>query len=378
MKDEGRDPSSLRPSSVRLLLIGGGHSHLFVLEDFARRPPAGVELIVVAPSPLATYSGMVPGVLGGQYQLRAAQIDVRRLVERAGGRFVAARVTALDPRQRSLVLDDGSRVPYALASFDIGSRTAPLPTDPGAPLVAIKPMEPAIAALDAVLASRPGARAVVIGAGAAGCEIALALAARLRRGGGAVTVCDRAARPLPEFAPRAAVLIERAFADAGVTWLAERTVSTLAADGVRFTDGTLVPAELIVTAAGAVGGELFAEAGLAVDERGFLLVDETLRCRGYPEIFAAGDCATLAARRALPKSGVYAVRQGPLLAANLRAALRAVPLQPFRPQPRALALLNTADGRAIATYGALAAHGRWAMRLKDWIDRRFIRRFDQG
>jgi len=376
MKDEGGGSSPLRPSSPRLLLIGGGHSHLFVLEDFARRPPPGVELIVVAPSPLATYSGMVPGVLGGRYRLRQAQIDIRRLTERAGGRFVTARVTALDPRQRSLSLDDGSRLTYALASFDIGSRTAPVPTEAGAPLVPIKPMEPALDALDSLLASRPGARAVVVGAGAAGCEVALALAARLRRGGGSVTVCDRNPRPVPELAPRTAAVIERAFAAAGVTWLAARTVSTLTADGVRFADGRLVPAALIVTAAGAVGGELFADAGLAVDERGFLLVDETLRCLQHPEIFAAGDCATLAARRALPKSGVYAVRQGPLLAANLRAALRDAPLRPFRPQPRTLALLNTADGRAILSYGALAAHGRWAMRLKDWIDRRFIRRFD--
>ncbi len=363
------------PRRPVLLLVGGGHSHLFVLEAFARQPAADVDLVCVAPTPLVTYSGMVPGVLGGRYPLRDAQIDLRRLTGRAHGRFVAARATALDPRQRMLVLSDGSRWSYDHASFDIGSRTAPIPTAPDAPLVAIKPIDAAVAAIDTALAARPDARAVVVGAGAGGCEVALALAARLRRG--SVTACDRASHPLPGFAPRAVHLMQRAFAGADVTWAGGQAVSALTAEGVHLDDDTVLPAELIVTAAGAVASSLFSDAALPVDGRGFLLVDETLRCRTHPEIFAAGDCATIDGTAEVPKSGVYAVRQGPILAANLRAALRGASPRPFRPQTRALALLNTADGRAILNYGPLAIHARWAMHLKDRIDRRFVRRFDQ-
>ena len=358
-----------------LLLVGGGHSHLFVLEALARHPEPGIELIVVAPAPLATYSGMVPGVLGGRHPLRAAQIDLRRLAERAGGRFIAASAVAVDPRRRQVTLSDGSSLSYTLVSFDVGSRTAPIPADADAPLIAIKPMDAAVAAIERATGSNAAAQAVVVGAGAGGCEIALALAARMR-GRGSVTICDRTPRPLPELAPRAASLVERAFAAAGVTWVGGRDAATLRADGVHLDDGTLLPADVIVAAAGAIGIELFAAAGLAVDRRGFLLVDDTLRSRVHPAIFAAGDCATLESAPALPKSGVYAVRQGPVLAANLRAALRNAPLQAFRPQPRTLALLNTADGRAILTYGIVALHSRLAWHLKDWIDRRFIRRFD--
>lgn len=363
---------------TRLLLVGGGHSHLFVLEAFARRPLADVALVLVDPSPLAIYSGMVPGVLAGQYPLRAAQIDLRRLAARAGAELVAARVAALDAGARAVALSDGTRLRYDLASFDIGARAADLaPAAAAAPLVPIKPIEPAVAAIETLLAARPGAHAVVVGAGAAGCEVALALRARLRGGGGTVTLCDRVPRPLPGFAPRAVALVERALAEAGVTWRGDHAVVAVDADGLRLADGSRLRAELIVGAGGASGAPLFAAAGLAVDERGFLLVDDTLRCATHGEVFAAGDCATLASRPGLPKAGVFAVRQGPVLAANLRAALRGEPLRPFRAQPRALALLNTADGNAILAYGAAAARGRWVWRLKDWIDRRFVRRFDR-
>ncbi|MBX3027957.1 FAD-dependent oxidoreductase [bacterium] len=359
---------------MRLLLVGSGHSHLFVLEALARQRVVGLDLTLVAPSPLATYSGMVPGVLNRQYPLRAAQIDVRRLAARAGGRFVAGRAAALDADARAVALADGVRHDYDVVSFDIGSQVAPIAADAGAPLVAIKPMDAALAALEAALAARPSAHAVVIGGGAAGCELALALAARLRPGGGRVTVCDPAPRPLPGLGARAAAAIQAAFAAAGIRWVGGQAATRVSPTAAHLADGSALEADLVVAAAGAVGDGLFAAAGLAVDERRFLRVDATLRCPARPEVFAAGDCAT--PPTPTPKSGVYAVRQGPLLAANLRAALAGGTPRPFRPQRHALALLNTADGRALLSYAGLAARGRWAWRLKDWIDRRFVARFD--
>lgn len=362
---------------MRLLLIGAGHSHLFVLEAFAARPEPHVALTLVTPQALTTYSGMVPGVLGGAYAAREAQIDARRLAERAGARFVAARAAAVDPAARRLTLSDGGTLDFDLASFDIGARGAAIaPADPAAPLVPIKPIDAALAAIESALAARPSGRALVIGAGAGGCEVALALAARLAGRPGAVTLVDRAAAPLPDMARRASRLMARALAAAGVAWRGAIEIAALEAGGARLRGGESLPADLIVAAAGVEAQPLFAAAGLPVDGRGFLLVDDSLRCLAAPAIFAAGDTATLAAHPRLPKSGVHAVRQGPLLAANLRAALRGEPLLPYRPRRRTLALLNTADRRAILAWGPLALHAGWAWHLKDRIDRAFIRRFD--
>jgi len=366
-------------SVLNLVLVGGGHSHLFVLEAFAARPDPGVRLTLVSPSPLTTYSGMLPGVIGGQYQMRQAQIDVARLAARAGAAFVMAAVAGIDTAARALALAGGGSLVYDLVSFDIGAPPAPLPdVDAAAPLVALKPFTTATAAIDAALAAARPCRAVIVGGGAAGAELAWALAARLRRrAGSTLTVCDRTAEPLAGRAPATRRRVLRAFAAAAIAWRGGVEVAAIAADAVRLRGGDALPAELIINASGATGPALFASTTLPLDRRGFLRVGDDLRCGVCPELFASGDCAVPVSHPQLPRAGVYAVRQGPLLAHNLRAALRDAPLRPFRPRQRVLALLNTADARAILSYGPLAWHGRAAWWAKDAIDRRFVARFDR-
>jgi len=149
---------------------------------------------------------------------------------------------------------------------------------------------------------------------------------------------------------------------------------------VRLSGGTELPYDTVVWATGASAPEIFRASGLETDHAGFLLVDSTLRSVTDPAIFAAGDAATLRRFPATPKSGVYAVRQGPILARNLVLALAggaSERYQSYRPQPRSLVLINTGDGRAILSYGSIALTGRWVMRLKDRIDRGFMRRFQR-
>jgi selenide, water dikinase len=365
-----------------LVLAGGGHAHVHVLKSLAMRPEPALRLTVVSPYSYATYSGMVPGVLSGQYRLREAQIDVRALAARAGATFLADRVASIDPQQRIIHLQQRPPLSYDLLSLDIGSQpSAADRVAADAPASMVKPIEVAAQEIEAALvrpAAPEGRRAVVVGAGAGGCEVAFALAARLRAAGaGAVTVCDRADRPLVTRHPRTSSAVLRAFAAHGIHFLAEVVVVRVDAHGVRLADGRVLPASLVVWATGAAGPELLARSGLPVDERGFLRVGDDLRCTEYPQIFAAGDCATLRSYAALPKAGVYAVRQGPRLAANLRAVAHDSRLRPFRPQRDFLALLNTGDGRAIFSRGALAFRSRLVWRLKDFIDRRFIRLYER-
>ncbi len=106
-----------------------------------------------------------------------------------------------------------------------------------------------------------------------------------------------------------------------------------------------------------------------------MLVRPTLASTGDDAVFATGDCAELIGQR-LDKAGVYAVRQGPVLAENLRRRIRGEPLMAYRPQARALAILSTGDGRAVASWGdRFAVEGRWVWWWKDWIDRRFVEGF---
>jgi selenide, water dikinase len=361
-----------------LVLVGGGHSHALVLDSLATHGHADLRLTLISPARYSLYSGMVPGVIAGQYHLREAQFDIATLAERVGASFVQGSALRVDAESRLLELSDRSRLPYDLVSFDIGTQPKlETPVDDGAPLISARPVGPAIAQLEAVLGGpSDGRRIVVIGAGAAGTEIACTIATRVRSASGAtITVCDQVGRPLAAHGARAAALVERTFAERGIRFVGGTAVERVTRRGVRLVDQREVPADLVVWAAGGGAPPIFADSGLPVDARGYLLIGADLRSPRHAEIFAAGDCATLTTHPALPKAGVYAVRQAPVLAHNLRAAARGEGLQHYRPQRRALALLNMGDGRAILTYGRWAWRSRWAWWLKDRIDRRFVAQF---
>ena len=366
-------------ADAELVLVGAGHAHVEVLRAFAMQPPERARLTVISPESYATYSGMVPGYLAGQYQLREAQIDARALAARARARFLAARVTSVDSRARILHLDRHPDLAYDLVSFDIGSRPALAERiRDRSRTVEVKPIEVAARDLTAALAQPASGprRIVVVGAGPGGVEVAFAVAARLRdENGGSVVLCDRAHQPVAGRAAATVKAVLRALDRAAIEFIGNTEVESVEGDGVHLGDGRVLAADLVVWATGAAAPELFAGGDLERDRRGFLLVDEFLRSTTAPNIFGAGDCVAMQSHPDLPKAGVYAVREGPLLTANLRATLAGRRLAAFKPQSGFLSLLNTGDGRAILSYGSLALQSRAAWRLKDWIDRRFIERF---
>ena len=114
------------------------------------------------------------------------------------------------------------------------------------------------------------------------------------------------------------------------------------------------------------------ESGLPVDEGGFVRVRPTFQVEGDDRLFAVGDCASLSG---MQKAGVYAVRGAPILAENLRRVMAGRRLRVYRPQRGFLSLLNFGDGTAAGAWRGIGFEGRWAMRLKDRIDRRFVERY---
>jgi pyridine nucleotide-disulfide oxidoreductase family protein len=353
-----------------LLLVGAGHAHAQVLLDGARAPLAGVEVTVVSPGAFAPYSGMVPGWLAGVYRFDEIGIDFAALARAAGARFVAGEVVTLDAARREVTLADGARLGYDVLSLNIGSTLRPPPID-GATVLPLRPLARLREGYDAVLAelATTDRRLAVtaVGGGAAGVESVLAVVARLRaqRPDRPITarLVTRSADLLPDMAPGAARRVRAALGRAGVRIEC----------GTPFDPATVVPGELVLWATGAQAHAWPAASALACDAAGFVRIDSHLRSISHPEVHAVGDCATWVPP--LPKAGVYAVRMGPILVHNLRAALGAGVPRSYVPQRRYLALLATADGRAVAAWGRWSAEGAWAWRWKDRIDRRFVRRF---
>ncbi len=366
----------------RLVLAGLGHAHLFVLEAIEQGTFPRCEVIVCTAEPMHVYSGMVPGWLGGLYELPDLTVNVAALCARVGATLLPHHVTALDPSARTLTLDDGRLVPYDVCSLAVGSLPAGMDIDGvrkhAVPLKPLQNVERIIARLDTLAAS--GGHVVVVGGGLAGVEMALASRARLAEMAGgdrvAMSIVTRDDTLFSERGERLANRLKDVCAHAAIAVRLNADVERVTASAVSLRDGSALPSDLTIWATGPAAPSWLAQSGVPTDQRGFLLVDDHLRVVSTMDVFAAGDCATLASARATPKAGVYAVRMGPQLATVLGDAISGrAPSVTFQPQSRWLALVNTGDGRAIASWGWLSAHGAWAMRLKDRIDRQFVARF---
>jgi NADH dehydrogenase FAD-containing subunit len=362
----------------RVVLLGAGHAHLHVIARAAALVRRGATVVVVAPGDF-WYSGLATGVLAGQYEPALDVVDVGALLARAGGRFVRGAAVAVDHAARQVLLASGETLAYDLLSLDVGSEVA-VDVLPGAArhALAVKPLSNLVRLRQELEARwRSGERVyvVVVGGGNSGVEVAAAiqqLAVR-RRGAVAVTLLAEADRLLPGIRPATATRVARELERRGVRCATGTRVTAIEADRARTASGGEHPFDLLVLATGLVPVPLLRRSGLQTDGAGALLVDATLRSVADPTVFGAGDCIAFAGR-ALPHIGVHAVKQAPVLLHNLLAALAGRPPRRYRPQRRALLILNLGDGTGLATWGGLAWRGRAAFWVKDRIDRRWLER----
>jgi pyridine nucleotide-disulfide oxidoreductase family protein len=369
-------------SRQRLLLVGGGHSHLFVLEALRRRAPEWRERLDVAmvSRELETpYSGMLPGLVAGHYRHKEAHVDLAPLAAAAGVELVRGSIVALDPDARMAVDAQGGQWHFDIASLDIGS-TPPLSQVPGAAehALGVKPVDAFLQAWRA-FQSRAGelvrpVHIVVVGGGAGGVELALALAHRMggrsdRVGWSLVT----RGKLLPGYPPAAARRMARHLAAAGIALRSDTEVARVEEGMLHFADGGTAAFDALLWATGAGAQGWVAQSGLACID-GFVHIDSHLRSVSHPQVFAAGDIATdpLQPRA---KAGVYAVRQGPVLADNLLRTVAGQPLAAYLAQRGHLSLVSTGGRHALASWRGLTWEGDWVWRWKDAIDRRFMQRF---
>jgi selenide, water dikinase len=367
-----------------LVLLGPGHTNAHVLRMWRMSPIAHVRLTCVSDFPIATYSGMLPGTLAGIYQPERMRIDLVRLCAAAGARLLVAEATGLDLARRELMLQDRPPVTFDALSIGIGSVPQGSLGTQADEVLPIKPMQNFIARLDkrlAVVRRSATERTIelaVVGAGAGGVEIAFCLPGHLEwhwpelryR----IALIDSGDEILPGANNKAISLARRELARRGVELLLERRVSDVTDGQLRFADGTTRSVDVAIWATGAAAPPLLAKLGLPLDDRGFLLTRPSLDSLADARVFAVGDCG-VCLERPHPKAGVHAVRQGPVLWDNVRRLFAGQPLTDYRPQRRFLSLMATGDRRAILSRGGFAFHAAWCWKLKDYIDGRFMDKY---
>ena len=371
------------------MLVGGGHAHVGVLRRFAMKPEPGVRITLISRSSQTPYSGMLPGYIEGLYRWDEVHIDLDRLCRFAQARLLRAEVLGIDRVSRQVLLADRPPIAYDLLSLNIGST----PRGEGVPgaaehAIGVKPIDGFnsrwLELLERV-SNRPGRVSIaIVGAGAAGVELAFAVRERLsaqlralgRRGDAPqIVLYGSDPRVLPTHASTVRRRVVRLLAASGIDVRTGAPVTAVDAGRLQW-QGEWVAHDEIVWVTQAGGASWLADSGLRLDRRGFVEVDSSLRSIDDPRVFAAGDIAAMSGRP-LEKAGVFAVRMGRPLADNLRRALCGEALKPYRPQRHWLALLSTGNRHAVASRGPFGFSGAWVWRWKDWIDRRFMRRFTE-
>jgi selenide,water dikinase len=363
----------------QLVLLGGGHSHVEVIRRLGRQRLNDTAIMLISTDRHTAYSGMLPGYIAGHYRFSDCHIDLEPLCSVAGIALHRAEATGLSPEHGRVMCSDGSVVEYDVLSIDIGS-TPDVQAIPGAldHGICVKPVAGFLRAWDRILGEARSGHPVslaFVGGGAGAVELAAAVHHRVITETSAAAVrivlLTDTASILPTHPARVQRIFERALTARGIDLRCAAKAVRVSPVGVDCADGSLVRADHAIIATGASAPAWIAGTGLDVDSRGFIAVNAHLQSMSHSNVFAAGDIATMT-RNPRPKMGVYAVRQGPVLHANLRRALHGESLRRYLPQRYALALISTGDKHAVASWNGVAIEGDWVWRWKDHIDRRFM------
>ena len=373
-----------------IVLVGAGHSHVGVLRMFGMDPMPGVRLTLITRQVHTPYSGMLPGMIAGLYTHDQAHIDAAPLTRFAQARLYHSEVVGLDLVSKHVICRDRPPVPFDILSINIGSipsaRQIPGVAEHAIPVKPIDGFFERFEAARARILKREGrARIGVVGGGAGGVELTLSLQRRLARdvadagfdpAGLAFTLITSSDELLPTFPARMRRRFTELLRERGIGVVAGSKAMEVRRDAVLVAGNGPIALDEVFWTTRAAPADWLAKTALALDDEGFIRVTETLQSVSHPDVFAAGDVASIDGH-APPKSGVYAVRSGPPLAGNLRRMLMGRPLRRYKPQREALYLISTGERYALGARNGFTFEGAWVWKLKDFIDRRFMAKFNE-
>lgn len=379
------------PVVKHLVLIGGGHSHLSVLRSLGMNPMPGLAITLISRDIVTPYSGSMPAYLTGQYSHDEMHIDLRPLAQFASARIIQAEVSNIDLQRKIICLDERPDIPFDILSLNIGS-------SPDASLIEgaekyalpVKPIDEFLVRWESMrqqaaecLQAEKEFHLAIIGGGPASVELAFATNARLAKdldkkpadlNGLKISLVTADSSLLSSHSKKVQGFTLAQLSARNTHVLTKSKVIEAKPDGLLIEGGEELSTDFVIFATGSAIPEWPFNVGLPRSKDGFIEIRPSLQTSSHDFVFATGDVATII-NEERPKSGVYAVRQGKVLAENIRRYATGKKLKNYFPQRQALALLNLADGRAIASRGDLFFAGRSIWSLKHWIDSRFVEKF---
>ncbi|WP_136806126.1 NAD(P)/FAD-dependent oxidoreductase [Desulfosediminicola flagellatus] len=362
-----------------LVLAGAGHAHMVTLQNLKSILDRGHTITVIGPSAVHYYSGMGPGMLGGTYTPEDIRFDSRADVERQGASFIEDSVELIDPQARVVTLSSGKSVEYDVLSCNLGSSTDHRYSSSSTCMVfTVKPIEKLFEARNYLIkhGKSRSLRIAIIGGGPSAVELAgnlqqLSCSEGLNQP--EVSIYCRS-RLMNRFDAKVRNCCNNYLKKQGVNIVEGVSVESAEGGVIKTACGKTRVADVIFIASGIHPSSVFSKSGFTVGPDGGLPVNRYLQSIHHPEIFGGGDCIYFE-QEPLDKVGVYAVRQNPVLYHNLIAALEGDSLQEFVPGGGYLLIFNLGNGYGVLQKGFLFTKGRFAFFLKDYIDRKFIKKF---
>lgn len=363
-----------------LVFVGAGHAHLTAITNLFRLLSRGGQITVINPVEYQYYSGMGPGMFSGIYKPQEVRFNVKRLTESRGGKFIEDCVVSIDAERRQLTLKLGGTVNYDIACFGIGSEIDTGPLDASYPnIYTAKPVEHLFQArckiIETLETTDKELNITIVGGGATGVELSCngwrigqELDKKL-----AITLVTQG-KILNRFPSRVRKMALKKMEKLGISVKEDVPVKGNTGEKFLLEDGSELAFDFAFITTGTKPPALFAKSGLPTDDSGGLLVNEYLQSIRHPEIFGGGDCIGFQPQP-LDRVGVYAVRQNPVLLANLESTLAGEPLKTFEPQGVYLLILNMGDGTGLFNRRWLTFGGPWAFKLKNSIDKKFMDEF---
>ncbi len=362
--------------SRKLILLGGGHAHALALLMLAQEPPPNTEITLLSLSRYTPYSGMLPGLIAGHYNFSDCHIDLARLCSKTSAKFIECEAIGVDIARQQVLVRDAKPISFDLLSIDTGA-SPELGNTPGAGehCIAVKPVHSFLARFERFISTldKP-VRVAVVGGGAGGIEISLALKHHLQQRCESLSLVNAGKQLLPEYHCLSRKAVQSALDKADIRTLNHTRVSEIDHHTLHFADGNMRHANAVFWCTGVSAPRWLANTQFTRARDGFLALNDNLQVLGQDNVFAAGDVGTQV-KNPHPKAGVFAVRQAPVLAENLKNYLQGKPLQPYHPQRRFLSLISLGERKAVADRGLFLGSGASVWRIKDAIDRQFMGRF---
>ena len=366
-----------------LILVGGGHAHLYVIKKMKSSVKTGLNVILISEMDKQYYSGMASGSLEGYYSEDDMSVDLNDYCQKHDIRFIKNTVISVEPNSKEIKLGDGSRIYYDYLSFDIGSTAKTnLDTTGGEcfyvkPLYRIKEINSKVTELAKLNKHVQNINIVVVGTGAAGIEVGLATKILAESKGMMVRLTFVGSNFTPTSgmnttSEKSLLKIQMLWED--IQWVHNDPGTQIVDNDLQLESGKKLRYDILIIATGVKGPELFNQSGIKVDENNYMLTNEYLQSVQFCNIFGAGDCIKVNINASIPKNGVYAIKEAKVLVKNLENVIGGKPLKAFKPQKRFLSIIALREGTAIAVYKPFVWMGKVPFIIKKWIDQKYMQR----